>query len=49
MMFGVICQMAESNRDAIAELSAGDEVTIKGECSGMLMDVVLTRSYLVKK
>jgi tRNA(Ile2) C34 agmatinyltransferase TiaS len=49
MMFGVICQMADSNRDVIAQLSAGDEVTIKGECSGMLMDVVLTRSYLIQK
>ena len=49
MMFGVICQMADTNIESLQQLAPGDEVTIKGECSGMLMDVVLTRSYLVKK
>jgi len=48
MMFGVICQMADPDIERLRSLAAGDEVTIKGECSGMLMDVVLTRSYFVK-
>jgi hypothetical protein len=43
MMFGVICKL-----DALAEhkrkdFAKGEEISVKGICSGMLMDVVLVR------
>lgn len=49
MMFGVICQMEDPDLDKLRSISPGSEVTIKGECSGMLMDVVLSRCYFVKQ
>jgi hypothetical protein len=42
-MFGVVCeldQMAEHDR---LEFNAGEQVTLKGKCTGKLMDVVLVR------
>ena len=46
-MFGVACNF---NKDQIneSEINKGDQVTIKGECAGMLSDVVLIRCVLVK-
>ena len=46
-MFGVACTIdQEEDTD---ELTEGQEITIKGECSGMLSDVVLIRCVIVKK
>jgi len=46
-MFGVSCNI--SKEDLSQELSNGQQITIKGECSGMLSDVVLIRCVIVKK
>lgn len=40
---GVICEL---EKGAKYELEMGDEVTLKGQCTGMLMDVVLVRCVL---
>jgi hypothetical protein len=42
-MAGIRCTMKEA-----AEVKAGDNVKIKGICSGFLMDVTLIDCYLVK-
>ena len=44
-MFGVACNF---EIDSLSELEKGDSVTIKGECAGMLSDVVLIRCVIVK-
>lgn len=46
-MFGVACTIDQE--EDIDELTEGQEITIKGECSGMLSDVVLIRCVIVKK
>ncbi len=40
---GVMCTLEESESAKAAQLKRGDEVSIKGRCSGMLMDVVLNK------
>ena len=42
----VICEMGD-NQD-ISKLKVGDQVKIKGLCTGYLMDVVLVRSIVIK-
>jgi len=46
-MFGVACNF---NKEQLSdgEIKKGEQVTIKGECAGMLSDVVLIRCVLVK-
>lgn len=44
---GVICQFNAEQAEAAAGLQTGQEVTIKGVCTGMLMDVVLIRCVLI--
>ena len=46
-MFGVACNF---NKDQLNEsdINKGDQVTIKGECAGMLSDVVLIRCVILK-
>ncbi len=41
-MFGVICKMDSTISEPV-NYKTGDEVIIKGMCTGMLMDVVLVR------
>jgi len=43
----IICEMEEST--TVTEVKSGDEVTIKGMCSGYLSDVILVQSTLVKE
>lgn len=43
MMFGVICKLDDFSNPKRTEFAEGEQVTFKGECSGMLMDVVLVR------
>jgi hypothetical protein len=45
---GVVCQMDELSKDQRKEFSAGEDVTFKCMCTGMLMDVVLVRCVEVK-
>ncbi len=46
-MFGVSCNI--SKEEISQDLVIGQQVSIKGECSGMLSDVVLIRCVIVKK
>lgn len=43
MMFGVICKLDDFSAPRRTEFAEGEHVTFKGECTGMLMDVVLVR------
>ncbi len=45
-MSGVICEMEEGQE--VSTIKPGDEVTIKGRCTGFLSDVVLVQASLVK-
>lgn len=42
-MFGVICQMDDLTEHERTDFSVGETVSLKGICTGMLMDVVLVR------
>ena len=42
-LFGVVCQMDEKESIDFATLTEGSSVSIKGICTGLLMDVVLIR------
>jgi hypothetical protein len=42
-MFGVICQMDELTEHKRNSFDVGEQLTLKGKCTGMLMDVVLVR------
>ena len=43
-MFGVACTMDENTKD----IKPGDEVTVKGICTGYLNDVIIIRSLVLK-
>lgn len=47
-MSNISCQMNEKYNSDAAKLRSGDEVIIKGTCTGMLMDVILIRCVIVK-
>jgi hypothetical protein len=47
-LFGVSCSIDSGNVSAIKSLKIGDQVKIKGWCTGMLMDVVLNRCTVVE-
>lgn len=42
-MFGVICQLDELSEHSRTDFQIGESITLKGKCTGMLMDVVLVR------
>jgi tRNA_anti-like len=42
-MVSVICQFDQKNLPEMRKLERGDQVTIKGLCTGYLMDVVMVR------
>lgn len=44
---GVICQLDDLTEHERTDFSPGEQVTFKGLCTGMLMDVVLVRCVLV--
>jgi len=46
-MFGISCNI--SSNEINESIKAGQELSIKGECSGMLSDVVLIRCIIIKK
>ena len=46
--FGVSCKLNSETGDTLKNIRAGDAVTIKGICSGKLMDVVLVNCSLEK-
>jgi hypothetical protein len=43
-MFGINCTMEEKD----GNIKEGDEVVLKGICTGYLTDVVLIRCYKIK-
>ena len=45
MIGGVLCTFENKPKETI---KAGQKVTIKGQCSGLLMDVVLNKCNLIK-
>jgi len=45
-MFGITCNFDENKLDS-TRLNKGENVMIKGECAGMLSDVVLIRCVIV--
>lgn len=45
--FGVSCSMVPSAVPGVRELTTGQQVRVKGICTGMLMDVNLVRGVLV--
>lgn len=47
MMSSIICEL--DDRSSANGISVGDNVTIKGLCSGYLMDVVLVRSIIINQ
>ena len=42
-MFGIICQLDNLSEHKRTEFKTGEEVTFKGICTGMLLDVILVR------
>ena len=48
MLGGVICQLDEFSDHERTNYTAGETVTFRGKCTGMLMDVVLVRCVEVQ-
>ena len=48
-MSGVICELDNLSKHPRTDFPVGEEVTFKGNCTGMLMDVVLVRCVEVTK
>jgi Cu/Ag efflux protein CusF len=46
---GVTCSFYADESEKLKDLKEGDAVTIKGKCTGKLMDVVLNNCSLVRK
>jgi len=44
---GVLCTLKDSERSAVRDLKIGQQVTIRGFCTGMLMDVVLNKCVVI--
>lgn len=42
-MFGVICELDELSEHERTRFDPGEKITMKGKCTGKLMDVVLVR------
>lgn len=45
---GVSCYLVESERDKLKNYKTGDEMKIKGICTGFLVDVVIVKSIIAK-
>ncbi len=43
MMFGVRCQLDNLSKHKRTEFKTGEKITLKGKCTGSLMDVVIVR------
>ena len=43
MMFGVRCQMDHLSQHKRAQFQIGEKISLKGKCTGSLMDVVMVR------
>ncbi len=47
-MFGVICQLDNLTKHARTNFKEGEEIKLKGICTGVLMDVILVRCVEIK-
>lgn len=47
-MFGINCGMSVSEDAQYKSYKVGDSIKVKGECTGISMDVVMTRCVIVK-
>jgi hypothetical protein len=47
MLFGIDCGIDSTNHEKLKSLTEGQDVTIRGECSGMLSDVVMIRCIIL--
>jgi hypothetical protein len=45
---GVLCELDKRHKSQLENLQPGQPVEIKGVCTGMLMDVILTRCVLIE-
>ena len=45
---GVLCTLEASQKERASNLQIGKEITVKGVCTGMLMEVVLNKGVIVK-
>ena len=48
-MFGVVCEMDQRTEHERTDFEQGERVTLKGKCTGKLMDVVLVRCVEVNQ
>jgi hypothetical protein len=46
---GVLCEVDKRYKHQLDKLQPGQPVVVKGVCTGMLMDVILTRCVLVER
>ena len=44
----VICNMLFDQADRVGQLKKGDQIAVKGVCTGYLMDVIMVRCILVE-
>ena len=47
-LFGISCELAESETQKAAQIKIGNTVILKGLCNGMLVDVVLAKCVLIE-
>lgn len=47
MLFGVNCGLSKGQKALFDKITNGQKVTVRGECTGISMDVVLVRCVLV--
>ena len=47
-MAGVLCEFDNRNKSKLHQLREGQEVKVKGVCTGMLMDVIMVRCVLME-
>lgn len=47
-LFVVSCQLLPREKEKLAGITAGQEIKVKGICTGKLMDVVLVRSVIAE-
>jgi hypothetical protein len=46
---GVICTFPSIKNQASVNVKKGDQISVRGECSGMMMDVLLNNCVIVKR
>ncbi|MFM8916971.1 MAG: OB-fold protein [Bacteroidota bacterium] len=47
LLFGIDCAIDSTYHDKLKSLTEGQDITIRGECSGILSDVVMVRCIIL--